>query len=216
MSSARQVVRAAVRRLESLIGPLSGRATILRVRQARTAARKVGDTLSTFDLKLPALKKQTGRLKDAFGAVRDLHVSGQRRGAELNRALFSMRVAIAAWMRARPDIQRELAHPIATPSPKKRLRQRLRKLDHRIEELPARLPPRKAHQLRLKAKRARTAVGLVAPEKKNLLNDLKKASTVLGALHDLDAGLATRGPTRKQLVHQARPVLEKLRSSIRR
>lgn len=214
VNAAREAVRAAVRRLDEALEPLFRHASIQGVHQARATARKIGDTLSAFDVQLPRVKEQAGLLNDAFGDVRDLHVSGVRRGTRLSHATASMRKTMADWERVRPLVDRELAQLVTTESPKKLLHQRLRRLEKRIEELPAKVPARKAHRLRVKVKRAHTAVALVAPNEKRLLKKLKNASALLGKLHDLDAGLDTAGRPRKQLLHDITQAIEKLRSEL--
>ena len=210
MRAEREAVRAAVRRLDESLAPLARHASIRGVHQARAAARKIGDTLSAFHIQLPTVKEQAALLNDALGGVRDLHVSGVRRGARLSHATVSMRETMADWLRNRWRVDRELAQLVAKESPKKLLQQRLRKLEKRIKKLPAKVPARKAHRLRVKVKRAHTTVALIAPNEKRLLKKLKNASALLGELHDLDAGLGTADCTRKQLLHDIAPALEKL------
>lgn len=214
MKAARQALRAAIRRLDAALEPLARRASIEGIHQARAAARKIGDTLSTFDVEVSMLKEQADVLKDAIGDVRDLHVRGLRGGPTLARATAAMRKTMVDWRRVRPLVENALDHLVATGSPKKLLHHRLRKLEKRIDHLPTRTPAQKAHRLRMKTKRAQTAVALIAPRQKALLKKLKKASKVLGKLHDLDAGLVTAGHTRSQLVHEVKPALEELRSEL--
>ena len=216
MNAARQTMRAAVRALEEAMAPLFRHASIQGVHEARAAARKIGDTLRVLDVQLPVLKERTGLLKNAFGEVRDLHVSGIRRGAGLSQATARMRKTMGEWEHARPLVDRELAELFAATSPQKLLLRRLRKLEKRIDELPAAVPIGKAHRLRVKAKRAFTAVALIAPDQKRLLRKLKQAAEVLGKLHDLDAALDTAGRTRKQVLHDVTPALKKLRSELTR
>lgn len=213
-AAARKATRAAVHALDEAMEPLSRHASVEDIHQARAAARIIGDTLRAFAARLPVLKEQAGLLNHAFGEVRDLHVSGVRRGARLSHATASMRQAMGDWQHARPLVDRELAHRFASASPEKLLRRRLRKLEKQIEDLPARVPIGKAHRLRAKAKRALTVVALIAAGEERLLKRLKKASAVLGTLHDLDAGLDTAGRTRKQLLHDVAPALEKLHRSL--
>ena len=212
MRPARQALRAAVRAVDHALVPVRRRATIEGVHVARAAARKIGDTISTYDVTAPLLKELGALLKDACGEVRDLHVAGVLSGVKFKRATAALRKAIAGWDRGRPLIDDELEALVATASPKKLLHTRLRKLERRIDALPARVPPRQAHRLRVKTKRARTAVVLIEPEKTKLLKTLKKASAELGKLHDLDAGLVSG--KRKKLLHDVAPALEKLRSAL--
>jgi CHAD domain-containing protein len=212
--SAAQALRGSVRRLDEALEPLTRRASIGGVHAARAAARKVVDTLRTFGVALPVLDEVAGLLKDALGDVRDLHVSGVRKGPKLSRATAQLRRTMADWKCARKLIDRELAHVVVDASAKQLLHRRLRKLEQRIEALPARAPPRQAHRLRVKAKRARTAVALVAPSDKRLLKKLKKATATLGVLHDLDAGLLHEGPPRKELVREVAPALAKLHDAL--
>ncbi|MBS1148393.1 MAG: hypothetical protein H6Q89_91 [Myxococcaceae bacterium] len=212
--AAQRGLRAAVDELEQQLAPLKRHATIEGVHQARASARRLGDTLSTFAADLPVVKARAGRLKDAFGTVRDLHVSGVRRGPNLSRATAAMRAAIAEWEHDRPLLEHELAHWELTASPRKLLRRRLRRLGKRLDRLPVGIPARQAHRLRMKTKRAHTAVGLVARREKHLLTRLRKAASLLGSLHDLDAGLTDGGRTRAQWVADVRPALAALRRAL--
>ncbi len=213
MNTEKKRVRAAARTLDVSLKRLGKHPTVRAVHTGRESARKLGDTVRAFGSKLPLVKEEAAHLKDACGAVRDLHVSGVRKGSRLAKANAKLKKSIVGWKHTRAKVETEIHGLGKVHSPKKLLRRRLRKLAHRIDALPRKLPAKQAHRLRVKAKRARTMLTLVNPKNERLLERLLKAEKVLGTLHDLDAGLRTRGP-RQKLLRDVKPALKKLRREL--
>jgi len=188
------------------------------VHRARKAARVVRDLAAALDgVRLPELKKETDRLKRALGVVRDLQLEKQPRPSALPPALAQLKAAARRWRKHRPTLELELAgaKSISRKRLARALRHRLARLARRITRLPATAPPRAAHRLRMRIKRAYTIVGSVEGDERQLRVLLGRAAAALGDLHDFDAGLRTRRKSRRPLVVRAGRALVDVAHAIR-